>query len=132
MNDDIHKHISEYIDNQRRDYITDDFAYASYNAPHTMYAISNDLDDILLKLKPRAYKVWHRTMTLVKRNHDPVMACSVHMRYEYYTDLVSRSSYFLAIKELVDAELLLKTKSPVIKIVNVKYANKLFKPKLEI
>lgn len=129
---DIHIHISDYLDSERKDYLTEDFGYSSYTAPNTMYQVSNDLDEILLKLPYSALKVWHRTMTLLKRNHDPVIACSVLMKYDYYSDLISKPTYHRSVKILVDADLLITTSKSTIKIVNVKYANKLFKPKFEL
>jgi hypothetical protein len=131
MNRNFHKHISDYLDGQRKDYITDDYAFTSYHAPNTTYVVSNDLDDILIELPLKALRTWYRTMRLLKRNHDPVLACTVVMKYEHYKDLMSRKSFYESKALLLEAQLLIKTAKPSIMIVNVRYASKLYKPKFE-
>jgi hypothetical protein len=132
MNIKIHEHISSYVDSLRREYISDDFIYASYNAPNTTYKFANDLDHIMLSLSHPAIKVWFRTMTLLKRNSDPVLACSIQLKLEYFTDIMSRATYFKAVAELVARDLLIKTPKRSLYIINIKYANKLYNPKVVV
>lgn len=131
MQKNLHQFISEYLELQRKDYITKDFAYTSYHAPNTTYTVSDELDRILIKLPPKAYKMWHRTMSNMKRNHDPIVACTVLFKYEFYKDLMTKNSFYDAKAILLEHELFIKTSKSNIIIVNVKYASKLFKPKFE-
>lgn len=128
----LHSEISAYLERNKRDYLTEGFGFSAYNAPNTMYNVSNDLDDILIKLPLSTTRVWHRTMKLLKRNSEPTIACTVIVKYDYYKDLMSRKTYFKAMKELKDIKLFINTSTSNMIIVNVKYANKLYKPKLEL
>lgn len=126
-----HESISKYLDSQLRTYLTDEFAYASYTSPNTTFSVHNDLFEIMLGLNPSALKMYLRTVTLLKRNADPVLACTIKVKYELYEDLFSPRSFKSAKKELITKDLFLTTDHRDIVIVNVKYANKLFKPKVE-
>ena len=68
--------IPEYLEHHRREYLTDEFAFSSYNPPNTMYQVSNDVDEILLTVSFHAIKMWHRSLSLLKRSKDPSQACS--------------------------------------------------------
>lgn len=131
-NNEIHNHISNYLDKKKREFITESFGYTSYTAPHTMFSIGNDLPELMLKLNPPTLKVWLRCMSLLKRNHDPVMACTIIIKHEYFKDLVGRTNYYKAIKELVENEFLINTLRKSVYIVNINYANKLYKPKPDL
>ncbi len=56
----------------------------------------------------------------------------VMLVYNNFKDLYNKKTYYEAIKELIEAKLLLKTSKRGAYIVNVHFANKLFKPKFEI
>lgn len=126
---DLHKALSQYLDNHKHFVQTDKFEYTTYNLPHTMYLIANELDEILLTFPPRTYKVWHRCMSLLKRNRDPVKASTLSLKYSLFEDLVSRNSYYKALKQLTESRLLLETGQRQLYLVNVQFANKLYKPK---
>ena len=126
------KNIQEYLSSHQRDYITDDFAYSSYNAPNTMYQVSNDLDEVLSECSLSSIKLWHLIMLCVKRNSDPVKAISVTLSHDMFTGKISRNHYYKSLKELVERRLLLTTDIKHVYIVNVQYAHKLYKPKLDI
>lgn len=128
----IVKDIELYVEQHRREYITDKFEFASYHAPNTMYSVSNDLDEILLTMSYHAIKVWHRTMSLIKRNTDPVKACTIKMSYDDYKDIVSRNYFYKAVRELSDGALIYETNRRGVYVINILFANKLFKPKLDI
>lgn len=124
--------IPEYIDRHQRSYLTKDFAYSSYHSPNTMYKVSNDLDEVLLSLSYHAIKMWHRNMTLLKRNIDPIKACSITIVYNNYDDILSRNYYYKALKELLVSNLIYPTSDKHVYVVNLVYANKLYSPKLDI
>jgi hypothetical protein len=128
----IHSHISNYLESQRTDILTDEFGYSTYTAPNTMFHISNALPEMMIRMSPRVLKVWLRSISRLRRNHDPVIACTITMSYTYYKDVVSKGSYYKALKELEDEGLLIKTLNKKVFIVNIKHANKLYKPKFEI
>ena len=131
-NIDIHNHISEYLESRKSEYLTPEFGYASWNPPNSMFNISNNLPDILLELEPATCRVFLKILSLLKRNHDPVMAVTLHIKYEYFKNLVGRTKYYSSIKELLDKGLLIPTLRKSVYIISIKHANKLFKPKLEL
>lgn len=124
--------IQDYIDRHEREYNTKDFSYSSYNAPHTMYYVSNDLDEILLEQSVHAIKLWHVILSTLKRNVDGTKACTIVMTYESCREHLSRNYFYKAIKELVDSALLFRTPCKHTYVVNIVYANKLFRPKLDM
>lgn len=126
------KDIAQYLETHLREYHTDEYLWYSYHAPHTMYHVSNDLDEVLLEHSYHAIKMWHRTMSRLKRNRDASKACTVTMKYKAYEDILSRNYYYLALKELVNSSLLLPTPVKQVYVVNLLYANKLYKPKPEV
>lgn len=128
-NREYHKHISDYLENQKRDILTDDFGYATYTSPNTMFNISNELPEIMINMSHSTLKVWLRCLSLLKRNHDPVLACTIKMVHKEFKDIVGRTSYYKSLKELEDMDMILRTQKQSMYIVNVKMANKLFKPK---
>lgn len=127
-----HKHISDYLDTQKRDFLTESFGYSTYTAPNTMFNLSNDMPEIMISMPPTTLKVWLRILSLLKRNHDPVLACTAYLEYDAFTDVAARTSFYKARKKLASMGLIIKTTKRSMYIVNVKYANKLFKPKLEL
>ena len=124
--------INDYLNSHERQYRTKDFIYNSYNSPNTMYQVSNNLDELLLTLSFSGLKMWHRCMSLLKRNGDPTIACTIVMNYHSFCDILSQKYYYIAMKELQQKDLLLATRYKNRVIVNIDYANKLYKPKLEI
>lgn len=128
----LHSHISKYLEKHKKLFITDEFVYTSWNSPHTMYNVSNDIDELLLTLSDSSIRFWHRTLAQLRRNHDPAIACSVEIKYSHYKDVISRNSYYTAKSQLVDNKLIIPTDNHAIYIVNINYANKLYKPELEV
>jgi hypothetical protein len=124
--------IPEYLEHHRREYLTDEFAFSSYNAPNTMYQVSNHVDEILLTVSFHAIKMWHRSLSLIKRSKDPSLACSLAVSYSEYSDILSRNYYYKALNELLDKDLLFKTTDKHVFVINIMLANKLYKPKLDI
>ena len=94
--------------------------------------MSNELDELLLTLSYSGMKCWHRCLSLLKRNTDATKACTVVLSLHLFTDIVSKKYYYFGIKELVERSLLLATNDKNVFIVNIKHANKLYKPKLDI
>jgi len=129
---DIHTHISSYVKSKKIDILTDDYGYSTYNHPNTTFQISNDLPEMMMKLSHSTLKVWFRIMTLLKRNHDPVYAVSVTLKIEDFNDVVGRTKYYSAIKELIEVKLLLPTPKKNLYMVSITHANKLFKPKMDL
>jgi hypothetical protein len=126
------KNIPEYLELHRREYLTDEFAFSSYSSPNTMYQVSNDVDEILLTMSFHAIKMWHRSLSLLKRNKDASQACSLHVVYSEYSDILSRNYYYKALNELLDRNLMYKTSDKHVYVVNISLANKLYKPKLDL
>ncbi len=124
--------ITKYIEQHQRDYITEEFAFSSYNAPNTMYQISNVTDELLLLCTPNSIVMWHMLMLRLKRNHEPVKVVTVHPMFEEFKDRMSRNTYFKCLKQLVDQQLLIPTTKRGEYVVNIVYANKLYNPKLDI
>ena len=131
-NKDIHNHISEYIDSKKREFLTPEFGFASYTAPNTMFSVSNDLPDLMLKLTTPTLRFWIKALSTLKRSQNPVLAVTILVKYEDYKELVGRTNYYKAIKELLKHELFIATLRKNVFIVNIKYANKLYKPKLDL
>jgi len=131
-NEDIHNHISAYIKSTIIEYITPDFGYASYTAPNTMFNISNELPDLMLKLTTPTLRLWLKALSSLTRNPNPVLAVTVTVRLEDYKELVGRTNYYKALKELQDVKLFIPTLRKNVFIVNIKHANKLYKPKLDL
>lgn len=129
---DMIKDLTRYLERHKRDIITDDYAFSTYNAPNTMYQVSNDLDSLLLTQSAKAIKLWHMVMLFLKRNSDGTKAIVVVMKYDLFSVGLSRNSFFKAFKELVDCNLLIPTLDSSVYVVNIQYANKLYKPKLDI
>jgi hypothetical protein len=128
----LHSHISDYLESQKRDIITDEFAYSTYAPPNTMFSISNDMPMMMLAMPPGRLKVWLVCLSLMKRNHDPTIACSIVIKHEYFKDYISKSRYHICIKELIKDGLLVATPKKSVVIIHIAKASKLFKPKLEI
>lgn len=124
--------INEYLSSHLREYLTDEFAFSSYNPPNTMYYVSNNVDEILLTLSHHALKMWHRSLSLLKRNTDPAKACTINVTYSDYSDILSRNYFYKARTELIESRLIYKTTDWNLYVINVSYANKLYKPKLDI
>lgn len=131
-NKDFHNHISDYIESKRREFITPDFGYASYTSPNSTFSVGNDLPDLMLKLTTPTLRFWLKALSSLTRSSNPVLAVTILVRYEDYKELVGRTNYYAALKELQKYELLLATPKKSIYIVNVKYANKLYKPKMDL
>jgi len=126
------KNTEHYLEQHLREYITNEFAFASYSPPNTMYQVSNDVDELILTLSFHANKMWHRSLSRLKRNQDPVKACSLMFAYSEYQDIMSLNYYYKAIKELLKVSLLYSTPNKSVYVINITYANKLYKPKLDI
>lgn len=124
--------IDDYINRHERSYQTKDFIYSSYHSPHTMYKVSNDVDEILLTMSFHAIKMWHRSLSLLKRNLEPSKACTVAIVYSEYSDILSRNYFYKALRELLQSKLLFATVDKHIYVINLIYANKLYSPKLDI
>ena len=126
------KDISAYLELHQKEYTTEDFIYVSYTSPNTMYSVSNNLDELLLTLSIHSIKMWHRCLSLLKRSPDATSACSITLSYENFSDILTRNYYYKAKKELVHHRLVLATSKSSIYVVNILYANKLYKPKVEL
>jgi len=124
--------IEGYLESHNRDYLTEEFGFSSYNPPNTMYQVSNSLDELLLQCSYHAIKMWHRSVSLLKRNKDAVRACTIEVTFKLYDDVLSRNYYYKALKELTDHKLLIPTPDKNIYVINVQMANKLYKPQLEL
>jgi hypothetical protein len=125
------KSTSQYLESHLREYLTDEFAYASYNTPNTTYRVSNDLDGLLLECSNTSIRLWHMVMMRVKRNTDPVIAVTVRLHPQDFSGGISRNAYYKSMNELTSKRLLLATHVKGEYIVNIQYANKLYNPKLE-
>ncbi len=105
--------------------------YKTYNPPNTMFEISNNLPEILLTLPTTCREMYLRILVMLKRNPDPVLSCTTIMSFKIYKEFMSRASYYKNKKLLMNEQLILKTSDPTIFVVNVNYACKLPKPKLD-
>lgn len=124
--------LTKYLESHTRDYITEEFAFSSYNAPNTMYNVSNKLDAILLECSFGTMKMWHMIVLRLKRNADPVKAIVVELNHTQFTHVIARNTYYRSLKELTDKQLLVATPRRGEYVVNIVYANKLYSPKLDI
>jgi len=122
----------DYLARIKRTYITGSFAFTSYNPPNTMFEIKNDLPDLLLTLEPMALRLYLKCLTLLKRNHEPTLAITILLSHKVAADIMTRSTYYIALKQLIALGLLVKTPAQGIFIICPTYATKLFKPKLDI
>ena len=105
--------------------------YKTYNPPNTMFEISNDLPELLLMLPTTCRDMYLRILVTMKRNPDPVLGCTTIMSFDIYREFMSESSYYRNKKLLMDKQLILKTSNPTVFVVNINYACKLSKPKLD-
>jgi len=97
-----------------------------------MYQVANALDELLLTCSSSTVMLWHMVLVQLKRNNDPTVAITVELKHELFKDNIGRSAYYKSIKELVHKNLLLSTPVKQQYVVNIMYANKLYKPKLDI
>lgn len=118
-----------FLDNIKQTFLTGSFAFTSYTSPNTTMEVSNDIFDIMLNMKPNELKVWLKACSMLKRNHEPTVACSVFITKEDCS--MSKSTFYDATSRLMKKELLIKTLKRSEYIVNPKYAHKLFKPKCD-
>lgn len=125
----LHEFITRYLELNTKVYNAGRYAYAAYNAPHTTYTVSDDLDEVLCECSPSAIKLWHMIMLRLKRSTDATEVVAVKIQYMMFNEKVSRNTYQRAMKELLDKELLLYTPANKQFIVNIKYAHKCYKPK---
>ena len=132
MSNKIHEHVSQYVDRHRREYITEDFAYSAYTPPHTMFDISNDLPAKLLDLSSSSIRLYLVLLSRLRRNVDVVKACTVVVKQSDLSSIMSRNTFYQSLKELIGARFVLKTKQRSTYIVNIQFANKLYKPKLDV
>lgn len=123
--------VQAHLDAHLQTYLGPDFGYNSYNPPNTTMVIADSLPEILLGLSGGAIRLYLRCLQLLKRNQDPVLACTVLLKASSVQDLFGERQYRRCRNELLSAGLLLATDSPSLVIVHVGYANKLYKPKLE-
>lgn len=128
----LRKILEDYISSKHVQIITDGFHYSGYSAPNVNYETSDKFFELLQQLTTPSIKVAARTVILLKRNHDPALAIVVYINYKDYQDIIGRSSFFKAIKELKKHEFILPLPNPDWFIVNMDYINKCFKPKYEI
>ena len=119
----------DYLETCKTTYLTDKFGYTSYNKPNTMFNIHNDLPDLLLTLNSTPLRMYIKCLSLIKRSHEPTAAITISFNIKDFD--LSRSAFYSSKKELIDAGLLIKTPKPSVMIINVHYANKLFKPKFD-
>ena len=129
---DLYRYIEEYLDTQKREYITDDFAYATYTSPNTMFNFGNTLPEIMESMSVASLRVFIRCLKISKRNHDPVMACSIDVSYQAFQDICAKATYYRCLAELRELKVLIKTPKKSCYIIAVNHANKLFKPTIEI
>ncbi len=132
MNIEIHSYISEYLKRQQREYLTEEFGFSAWTAPNTMFNINNDLPSLMLKMTTPTLRVWLRCLNLMKRNHDPVYACNIYIDYKLFNDLVAKATYYRALKELRNMNMIRRTPIKNIYIIEIFIANKLYKPKIEL
>jgi len=129
------KKLYEFIDNYlfkiRMTLSTDKFAFTTYNAPNTMFEISNDLPEIMLNMSPPALKLMLTILKEMKRNYDPTVSVTVLLGYKHYSSILCKTAYYNATKELKKLGFIISTPKQTIGIINPKMANKLFKPKFE-
>jgi hypothetical protein len=128
----IFREATAFLDKGKMDFFTPQFGYSSYTPPHTMFQISNDLPEILLKLPLRAQKIYLKILTKLRRSHTPELSIIMVVSPEDFKDVVKKSSYYRGLKDLINEKLLITTKRKNTFIVNYNYAHKLFKPKLDL
>jgi hypothetical protein len=128
----IHSEISRYVEGNIRTYIGGNIMYSSYNSPNTTSSVSDMLWPLLEVIEPISIKMYARSVSLLRRNPDPILACSISLHYDLYKDLMSSKSYYRAKAELIQCRLIIATSSSKLFIVNIQYTNKLYKPKLDI
>lgn len=121
--------VQDYLATLYQEFESDNGRYGTYSKPNTTYRVHNDLDEALLTLKPAEYRMWHRTLSLLKRNADPVLACSFNPRHTCYADLMSRPSFYTALAVLTERKFFVKINRGLY-VVNPRVANKFYIVKL--
>lgn len=121
--------VTNYLESQLKTFFTKEFGYKRYNSPNTMYKVSNKVDDLLLTLDPYTVMFWHKCLSMLKRNTNPELSCSLLLNPLQFDSLMKRRKYYYCLKELLKCSLLIATDNKKLFIVNVDYANKLFDPK---
>ena len=125
----LHEFVTRYLERNTKMYSAGHYGYAAYNAPHTAYTASDDLDEVLCECGDRTIRLWHMIMQRVKRSTDATKVVAVKIQYMMFNEAMTRNTYHKCMNELLDKELLLYTPANKQFIVNIKYAHKCYKPK---
>lgn len=127
-NNKIYKHLMNHIEENSRVINTDKFAYTSFYPPNTTSTITDLCIEKMFELSPGALKLYLFMLNKLTRSTDPTLAITVNISHKD-CDFLSRTSYFIKLKELRDSRLVLSTPKNNLHIVNVQFFNKLYKTK---
>ena len=127
----IYDFTDDYLDKLKRDYLTSEFGYSSWNPPNTTITISEQLLPLLASISPPTVQFYFSCLSTLKRNHNPVYACLIYLEYKSLTVDYSKRTFYRYIQELCDHKLLIYVRKDFY-IVNIEYAHKLYKPKFDI
>ena len=121
--------VQGYLSTIHTEVHSENFHYGTYSVPNATYKVHDDIDDWLLSLKPSEYRLWHRTLSLLKRNVDPVLACSFRPKHSDYCDLMSKRHFYTALAVLTERKFFVKINRGLY-VVNPRVANKCYSTKL--
>jgi hypothetical protein len=84
--------------------------YPSWHAPNTTFKMADDTPERLIHLSHPAIQLYLRCISLLKRNYrkvdDPVLACTIILRFADVEDVMGRTSFKKARTQLVHAGLI--------------------------
>jgi hypothetical protein len=126
-----YQEISDYIESQKITYPIGETFYTTYNAPNTMSNIDDSTLILMKDMDVYVLKLWILAITLLKRNHDPTIACVIYLKYSEHKDYMCKSYFYKSLKRLIEDGYLIETPKRYHYIINIKHAHKLFKPKFE-
>lgn len=127
----IYDFTDDYLNKLKRNYLTSEFGYSSWNPPNTTLTVSEHTLPLLMSLSPPTILFYISCLSMLKRNHDPVYACLICLDYKSLKVDYSKRTFYRYIQELCDKRLLIYV-SKDFYIVNIEYTHKLYKPKFDI
>lgn len=126
-----YQEVTEFLELHKRMHGPEAFRYASYNPPNSMIHISDHCLLLMCDMSPTESKLWLNILKILKRNHEPVLACTALIKFSDLSDLMCKASFYKCLNLLVNKRFVIKTRKSFVYIVNPQFAHKLFKPKNE-
>lgn len=121
--------IDLWVDSNERDINIGSKHYVTYGYPKSYYKVSHYTDELLLSLSYASMKLWHKSLLLLKVSNSKSACVAIRLHHSEQSDILSKASFYKAIKELVRYRLLLNTNQTNIYVVNIQHAHKLNSPK---